>query len=121
MENGNGKNANDTRLILGQKIKTLRLMGGLTQEQLALELGYQGSSAVSQIENGEIYMKQDVLYRAAKFFGIPAAALMIPDPLSEEDLKALIDLLALMESGKDNPHYNSVLPLIEVAAKDLPK
>jgi transcriptional regulator with XRE-family HTH domain len=115
------ENVNDTRLILGQKIKTLRRMWKLTQEQLALEIGYQGSSAVSQIENGEIYMKQDAIYKAARFFQIPAAALMVPDPLSEEDLTALIDLLALMKSGKDSPHYKSVLALIEVAAKNLPK
>jgi len=110
MENNHKETTLATRRILGQKIKALRLLHGLTQEQLALELGYQGSSAISQVENGEIFMKQDVVYRAAKFFRIPAAALMIPEPLTEEDLK-----------GKEGPHYKSVLALIDIAAQDLPK
>jgi len=121
MENNHKETTLATRRILGQKIKALRLLHGLTQEQLALELGYQGSSAISQVENGEIFMKQDVVYRAAKFFRIPAAALMIPEPLTEEDLKALINLLALIKGGKEGPHYKSVLALIDIAAQDLPK
>lgn len=117
----NGEITREARKILGQKMKALRLMRGLNQEDVAFALGYSSSGTISQVESGEIFMKQEKIYRAAEFFQIPAAALMMPIEMDEEQLAAMIDFLALIKTGKNSPHYKTIITLIEMASKDLPK
>jgi len=53
-------------------------------------MGYQSTGMMSHLKSGKSWMKKEDLERAAKFLGVPAFVLEIPEPLSHEDLELLI-------------------------------
>lgn len=102
--------------ILGEKIKTLRLINGLSQDQVRKALGYSSSGSLSRIENGEIGMANENIYKAAELFDIHPAFLFSPKEMSEKQLKMCTNLMKLFEI-EDSPHLPVVESLLELATK----
>ena len=58
--------------IIGPKIKEIRKLKGLTQEQLAKALGYSGKSVISHIEKGDADMTYEKMLLLLKTFKLDA-------------------------------------------------
>lgn len=58
--------------IIGPKIKEIRKLKGLTQEQLAKALGYSGKSVISHIEKGDADMTYEKMLLLLKTFNLDA-------------------------------------------------
>lgn len=84
----------------GEKLKTLRQAKGLTQKQLALQLGL-SKSVVSSYENGFRYPSFDVLIKIASIFstttdyllGVGHHELLDISGLSNEDRQLMVSLV----------------------------
>ncbi len=55
---------------IGKRIKYLRKMAGMTQEELALKIGYMSRSSVNQMELGKKSIPADKFKALAKAFGM---------------------------------------------------
>ena len=70
--------------ILYERIRERRTAIGMSQEQLALLLGYKGRSIVSKIETGKVDLTLSKIQQIAKYLGVSVAWLMgLTDPSSE--------------------------------------
>ena len=58
--------------IIGSKIKEIRKLNGLTQEQLAKALGYSGKSVISHIEKGDADMTYEKMLLLLRTFNLDA-------------------------------------------------
>ena len=99
----------DLNVGIGKKLREAREKAGLSQAQLAKELGYESSTAISLIEAGERRFKTEDLQKAAEllhqtigyFLGqenvVPdvKVALRADKDLSEEDKKAVLHFIEL--------------------------
>ncbi len=61
----------ENSINFGQKLRQLRIQKGLTQRQLAKELGYKTNSYISDIERGRIIPPRGKLKKIAEILGIP--------------------------------------------------
>lgn len=77
---------------VGAYLRTLRIDAGLSQEELAAELGV-GQAAVSRIESGERSVSARTLIVLADRYGVPASQI-----LKDEE-----DALALLRAGDGDP------------------
>lgn len=66
-------------MTTGQIIKMLREKKGMTQEQLAEEMGYSHKSSINKIEMGKADLPQSKLYQFAKIFGVAPCELLGTD------------------------------------------
>lgn len=62
--------------LVGNRIKNLRLEKKLTQENLALLLGLNNKSSISQYENGSIIPSDDIKIKICDIFNCPMEYLM---------------------------------------------
>ena len=99
----------DLNDAIGKKLREAREKAGLSQAQLAKELGYESATAISLIEAGERRFKAGDLWRAAEalhctigyFLGhethVPdiKVALRADKDLTEEDKKAVLHFIEL--------------------------
>ena len=99
----------DLNADIGKRLREAREKAGLSQAQLAKELGYESATAVSLIEAGERRFKMEDLQKAADvlhrtigyFLGQEAppmdikVALRADKELSEEDKKAVLYFIEL--------------------------
>ena len=76
--------------VVGDNISKLRKEMGLTQEELAIRLGYKSKSTINKIELGINDISQSKIVRFAKVLNTTPAHLMGWD--EEEDLKAKNDV-----------------------------
>lgn len=63
-------------LKLYDNIKTRRLELGLSQEELAIKVGYSGKSMIAHIEKGDVDLTQSKIVAIAKALSIPPGDLM---------------------------------------------
>ncbi len=61
----------ESPINFGQKLRQLRIQKGLTQRQLAKELGYKTNSYISDIERGRIIPPREKLRKIAEILGVP--------------------------------------------------
>lgn len=76
-------------MVLGQRIRTLRKVLGLTQAQLAESLGYEPMT-ISRFERGEYSPGFDALHQLAKALGVSLASLLqfeTKEPLGTTELR----------------------------------
>lgn len=66
-------------MTTGQIIKFLREKKGMTQEQLAEEMGYSHKSSINKIEAGKADLPQSKLYQFAKILGVTPCELLGTD------------------------------------------
>ena len=59
-------------MTIGERVKNLREMQGLTQEELAKKLGYKSKSSVAHIENGRDIPRSMVVKLATVLNSTPA-------------------------------------------------
>lgn len=57
-------------MLLGEKIKKLRMDKGLSQESLANALGYTNKSTITRIENGTNKISYEMMKKFADFFDV---------------------------------------------------
>lgn len=91
------------RHILGKKIKKLRTKTGKTQVELATELGFTSTGAISQVENGLKGLKVESIVKAAEVLGVHPIVLITPYELGEEEIEISSELFMLFEKHKRSP------------------
>ena len=64
------------KIYIGPKIKNLRKEKGLTQEQLAKDLGYSGKSVISHIEKGDADMTYEKMVLLLKKYNLEPSSLV---------------------------------------------
>jgi len=101
--------------MLGEKIKTLRDIHGMTQMDLAHKLGYESSGMVSQIENGTKGMDQEKIFKLSQIFNVSMIDLLSNKRYSRDDFKMIIKLQEWLDlpSDKRPKHFESVRLLLE--------
>jgi len=96
---------------MGKRIRKRREYLGLSQEELALRMGFKGKGSISRIESGEHEVKQSKLPLLAKVLDTSIAYLMGWDelgnfeeasfmPLTEDEKKLLTYYRNMNEQGK---------------------
>ena len=80
----------NTKKLLGTRIKEIRKAKGLTQEQLAESIGIEIPS-LSNIENGKNYPNSETITKIAKGLGIEIFELYIFEHLKEPDEKVMLN------------------------------
>lgn len=63
-------------MTIYERIKNLRLTLGMSQEELAKRVGYEGRSAISKVENGERDISQSMIEKYAKALNVSPAYLL---------------------------------------------
>lgn len=63
----------------GEKLRTLRKKQGLTLKKLALALGLNNHSHLSNIETGKRKPSADLIIKVAQFFNVSVEKLMMDD------------------------------------------
>lgn len=104
-------------VILGKKIRKLRKIAGLTQMDLAFELGYNSTGTISQIENGVSGMDNDQILRAAQFFGVDPLVLFTDHEYTDRQLELAIKFHTFL-LDPDARHFDSIEALLESANKE---
>lgn len=104
--------------VVGDNIMKLRKEMGLTQEELALKLGYKSKSTINKIELGINDISQSKIVRFAKALNTTPAHLMGWD---EEELKAKNDVAVdiVMRMRADEEFYEVVKLLNTLDATQL--
>lgn len=84
---------------IGEKIKSLRVSKGVTQDKLAEYLGVT-AQAISRWENGSGYPDIELLPALASFFNITTDELLCYDRSEGEQNKLLLNIKTLMTQGR---------------------
>lgn len=92
-------------MTMGERIKELRKMNNLSQEELATMLGLK-KAAISKYEKGIVSnMKQSVIKKMADIFGVTPSYLMCLDDAPTIDINDLIsekpEMKVLLDIAKD--------------------
>lgn len=87
--------------ILYTRIKELRLLRGLSQEELGKKVGYTGRSMVNRVESGKVDIPRDKITAFAKALEVTETYLMGLSELTEEENKLLLAYNELNEEGKE--------------------
>jgi transcriptional regulator with XRE-family HTH domain len=61
---------------LGEKIRKLRTLRGLSQIRLGQALGYADGSYLSEVENGKKNPTAEFIFKVSQFFGVSADDLL---------------------------------------------
>jgi len=79
-----GSGDGETRQHLGAKLRYLRMRRGMTQADLAQELGLQTQAHISLVENGQSDVSLGLALRLAEVLGV-AVDYLVRDSISVED------------------------------------
>ena len=66
----------------GERVKTLRIQRGLSQDELARKIGYKDRSSIAKIENGTRDVPRPVIIKLANALSVDASTLMRDDELA---------------------------------------
>lgn len=108
-------NGNEFKRLLGRKIYYLRTRTGMTQMELAKELGYTSTGTISQIEAGKKGMDHERILKVAKIFNVNPFILLSDTEMSDEKLEAYISLSAMLEDNTD-PYRDAVFALLKTSS-----
>jgi len=106
----------EQRRILGKKIRDLRTLHGMTQEDLAAALEY-SKNFISDVERGIKGMKKEKILEAAKIFNVPPDELISTEEREDWQLEMLRDFYTAIKRP-NNPHMESLKSFLKVAAKN---
>lgn len=90
------------------RIRDLRIKNGMSQNDLALAMGYKDRSMVSKIEKGEIDLPQSKIIICAKILGTTVRYLMDGEVLTEEQM------VAVAYSKADDGTKSAVRKLLDI-------
>lgn len=107
-----------------KNIKRRRIQLEMTQDELAVRLGYSGKSMVSKIEQGKVKLDQDKIEAIARILRIDPLELMgyKPTPMTEEDANAYADWINSLTPTPEQARQDYEMALIngiEHSAKEL--
>jgi len=105
------------RQVLGRKIKNLRKIKKKAQVELAKELSFTSTGAISQVENGIRGSKVESTMKAAKGLGVHPIVLLMPGDIDKGEIEIISATFELFEKRGDRPDL--VRPLIEEIRKIL--
>ena len=83
-----------------ERIKSLRVQKGLTQEDVAKALGYNTRSTISRIESGDIDLPQSKLEAFARYLGVSPIFLLFGAPENKVEISKKIPLVGNIACGK---------------------
>ena len=107
--------------IVGNKIRLLREIKGKSQMDLAYELGYNSTGAISQIETGAKGMGKEKIIKAAGILGIHPAILMSAKEFNKKHLKLFSDLTILIEKSPESEHLKTIELIARSAVNSIEK
>ncbi|WP_179884294.1 MULTISPECIES: helix-turn-helix domain-containing protein [Bacillus cereus group] len=74
-------------MAIGMRIRHIRKEKKITQEELAKELGFSGSSAISYIENGQRKLNADKIPKLAEILGVTIEEIFLNKSRQNDDNK----------------------------------
>lgn len=101
-------------MTLGKRIKELRIKAGLTQEQLALKIGYSTKTSISKIENDVLDINQSTIVALARALNTTPSIIMGWE--EKETIKPLN--IKSLEGLRIVPLYESVSAGFGATAQD---
>ena len=111
------KTTGDFNIVIGKRIKHLRLKNDMTQMDLAALMNFKSSGIISQIENGERGLKRDNIFKAADIFMIEPAVLMAKVDIQNEDLDIHVAFSKLVKQKeideKSKNYYDLIKKILE--------
>ena len=75
-----------------ERIRALRKAQGMSQDELAKKVGYEGRSAISKVENGDRDVSQSMLLKYAEALGVAPSYLLTGEETSDAPVSAYADL-----------------------------
>lgn len=107
-------------MTIYERIKFLRISKGMSQQELALKVGYEGRSAISKVENGERDISQSMIIKYADALGVTPTYLLYGDEAQEKlstqlddtDLK-ILELLTSLSAEKQKQALDYLRFLVE--------
>ncbi|MCH5257543.1 MAG: helix-turn-helix transcriptional regulator [Lachnospiraceae bacterium] len=105
----------DTKLIIGKRIRNLRLAHKLTQAQFA-ELIDISVNFLSEIENGKKGMSQDTLYKLCSKFSVSADYILFGSETNSDSISSsdIIEYANNLDSNELEVLSNYLLSLIDL-------
>ena len=105
----------------GKTIKNHRKLLRLTQTELAEELGYSNSGAISLIEQGKKGMSKKKIVKMAELCDVHVAELLqqATDSILEKETEYVNKFIFLAKSKRKPPIWDSLLSLIDTAVKEI--
>ena len=101
-------------MTLGKRIKDLRIKAGLTQEQLAIKIGYSTKTSISKIENDVLDINQSTIVALARALNTTPSIIM---GWEEKEAIKPLDITSL-EGLRIVPLYESVSAGFGTTAQD---
>ena len=98
-------------LYIGKRIREAREALGISQRELALELGYESSTAISYIESGDRKISVVDLEKVAKHLGRDIR-FFIGQDIQKSDVR-----VALRAEGISDKDHSTIMHIIEMAKK----
>ncbi|MGH0950032.1 MULTISPECIES: helix-turn-helix domain-containing protein [Bacillus] len=72
-------------MTIGMRIRNIRKEKKITQEELAKNLGFSGSSAISYIENGQRKLNADKIPKLAECLGVTIEEIFLNKSRQNDD------------------------------------
>ena len=110
------KNNNYKRSV-GKKIRIIRELAGLSQDEFGASLSWSGS-AISHIEAGRRGMDARRMSLVEKIYNFPKVALVSEIEMDAEDIAAIQNIMILIKqkvAGAPNQHLPSIFSLLQAA------
>ena len=93
-------------MTFGERLKYIRKLKGLSQEQLALKIGLQTKAAISKIEKNITNPNQSTICRLAHALGVKPQDLFSEEPLLlEKEYDLTKDELFIVKQYRNNPGF----------------
>lgn len=106
----------DYKKVFGRKIRILREIHDVTQNDLAKHLGYSSTGAITQVEAGDKGVKFENIQRIAEFFSVDPIYLLDPSEMSKEDLKAAVQFRKMLKKGNKAKYKKAIIALLQSEA-----
>lgn len=110
--------AKQFNVLIGRKMKMLRIAADLKQLDVAFELNYESSGMISLIERGVCGMAIDKIVEAANFFEIDVNFLMSKKTMTDDEMEFTMNFYKFLNKGPNSKHYDTVKFLLKDAIKD---
>lgn len=103
--------------ILGAKVRQLRLLHGMTQVELAKQMGFTSTGAISQVESGQRGLTRENILRLSRIFGVHPSVLFTPIAISDEEMRMFVDLMRLVQASRRDRRAAEALSRIRELAR----
>lgn len=107
-------------LNTGKRIRSFRVLRGMTQKTLGMAVGFPQDGAdvrIAQYESGARTPKQNLLFQMAKVLGVSPSALAVPRIKNSEDLRGLLIALEDECGIKFSPQSDNAKAIYESYGK----